>query len=296
MINPSVWIGTEGTPEVNSDAIAEPSGSLSLNLSGTDEVRSARIDTTLQDELVMTYSIQRTGGADSPEADEDLIFEYTDPAGDWVEADRFPGDGPDTDTFEERTVMLGDDAEHEDVRVRFRNASNSDDFDDYFIDDVTLSSTPILPGPFGLNNPTDGATGLSPSPSFNWQASQFANDYILQIDDDSDFSSPILDFSTGLTSFSNPGFSLPGDGEYFWRVFAENVNGQTIANEASRSFVVGDPLCVGDCNNSGEINFDDLVASLFRFGESDPSCDTDGNGTVDFNDLVATLFVFGPCE
>lgn len=295
-LNPLLWIGTEGTPEVNGDALNEPSGDLSLNLSGTDEVRSARIDSTLQDELVMTYSVQRTGGGDSPEPGEDLIFEYTNPSGDWVEADRFPGDGPDMVDFEERTIMLGDDAEHEDVRVRFRNTSTSDGFDDFFIDDVTLSSTPILPGPFALNNPADGATGVSVSPGFNWQASEFANDYILQIDDDPDFSSPILDFSTGLTAFSNPGFQLPGDGVYFWRVFAENVNGQTIATEPSRSFTVGNPVCVGDCDNNGVVDFNDLVAALFRFGQSEEACDADGNGTVEFNDLTATLFRFGPCE
>jgi len=53
--------------------------------------------------------------------------------------------------------------------------------------------------------------------------------------------------------------------------------------------------CAGDCNGSGAIDFDDLVAMLFQFGTADPLCDADASGAVDFNDLVATLFLFGPC-
>ena len=55
-------------------------------------------------------------------------------------------------------------------------------------------------------------------------------------------------------------------------------------------------LCLGDCDDNGEVNFNDLVSMLFLFG-TDPGdgCDADENSTVDFNDLVATLFLFGPC-
>ena len=54
--------------------------------------------------------------------------------------------------------------------------------------------------------------------------------------------------------------------------------------------------CVGDCNDSGDVSFDDLVAMLFEFGnDAGVGCDADDSGTVDFNDLVAALFAFGPC-
>ena len=55
-------------------------------------------------------------------------------------------------------------------------------------------------------------------------------------------------------------------------------------------------FCAGDCNNSGAVDFNDLVAMLFEFGESTPLCDTDASGTVEFNDLIAALFLFGQCE
>jgi len=53
--------------------------------------------------------------------------------------------------------------------------------------------------------------------------------------------------------------------------------------------------CPGDCNASGAVDFDDLIAMLFQFGSNDPLCDADGSGSIDFNDLIAALFIFGPC-
>jgi len=55
--------------------------------------------------------------------------------------------------------------------------------------------------------------------------------------------------------------------------------------------------CAGDCDDSGAVDFNDLVAMLFQFGGNGGGvgCDADDSGSVDFNDLVATLFLFGPC-
>ena len=53
--------------------------------------------------------------------------------------------------------------------------------------------------------------------------------------------------------------------------------------------------CPGDCNRDGAIDFNDLTAIIFEFGNNTDICDADGSGTVDFNDLTATLFLFGPC-
>jgi len=56
-------------------------------------------------------------------------------------------------------------------------------------------------------------------------------------------------------------------------------------------------VCPGDCELSGEVDFNDLVAMLFEFGNADDgACDADQNGTIDFGDLVAGLFLFGPCS
>ncbi|MEQ9616559.1 MAG: VCBS repeat-containing protein [Phycisphaerales bacterium] len=56
-------------------------------------------------------------------------------------------------------------------------------------------------------------------------------------------------------------------------------------------------VCLGDCDGSGTVDFNDLVSMLFEFGTpvSNPGCDADETGNVDFNDLVTALFLFGPC-
>jgi len=56
--------------------------------------------------------------------------------------------------------------------------------------------------------------------------------------------------------------------------------------------------CPGDCDESGVVDFNDLVSMLFEFGTpgSVAGCDADGTGVVNFNDLVTALFLFGPCK
>jgi len=54
--------------------------------------------------------------------------------------------------------------------------------------------------------------------------------------------------------------------------------------------------CVSDVDMNGVVNFNDLVETLFHFGEAGGPGDADGSGLVDFNDLVYILFDFGPCE
>jgi len=56
------------------------------------------------------------------------------------------------------------------------------------------------------------------------------------------------------------------------------------------------PGCLGDCDLSGCVDFNDLVAMVFLDGQMMTGpCDADGSGTIDFNDLVSALFFFGPC-
>jgi len=237
-IDEALWTGIDGTPEVNTDGLNEPSGDSSLNISGSDELRSARLDTSLQEDLMLTYQYERAGGADSPEAGEDLVLEYLDADVNWIEIDRILGDGPDMTAYDARNLMLPIAAEHENLRIRFRNLSSSDDFDDYFIDDISITGTPVFPGSFSLRTPFDGATGVSISPTFIWNISSNAAAYQLQIDNDSDFSSLILDFTTAFPSFDNPGFTLTPGTEYFWRVIASNVNGSVTSVQDPSSFTI----------------------------------------------------------
>ena len=109
--------------------------------------------------------------------------------------------------------------------------------------------------------------------------------------------------SPGANLFNISSFGEDADGEIYivsqsggavYRIVPEggivddNNNGIADTCEAS--------VCLGDCDNSGTVDFNDLVSMLFVFGQdTGDGCDTDESGEVNFNDLVSTLFLFGPC-
>jgi hypothetical protein len=59
----------------------------------------------------------------------------------------------------------------------------------------------------------------------------------------------------------------------------------------------GGATCVGDTNNSGAVDVDDLVAVILAWGPCPAPCGADVNnsGTVDVDDLVGVILAWGPC-
>ncbi len=55
--------------------------------------------------------------------------------------------------------------------------------------------------------------------------------------------------------------------------------------------------CIGDTNNSGEVDVDDLIAVILGWGPCGAKCpgDVDDSGTVDVDDLIAVILNWGPC-
>lgn len=74
-------------------------------------------------------------------------------------------------------------------------------------------------------DPLDGSTHAADNtPTFSWNAANDANDYQLQVDDDSDFSSPVVNTTTLGTSYT-PATAL-NNATYYWRVRGrDTVNG-----------------------------------------------------------------------
>jgi len=406
------WSGIDGVV-INGVGINEPSGTLSLNISGSTEIRSGRMNAQFEDNLVVSYFFQRTGGGNSTEGGDDLVAEFFDNANQWIEFDRQLGSGPDMTSFEAVSVALPNSAEHSDLRIRFRNPSPNAGFDDWFVDDVTVDSVAAVPGPFNLISPANGATGIGLGPAFTWGASENATFYTIEVDDNADFMSPEFATTTPFTNasipgspldqgtvynwritasningdtfgtpavatfttlanppvlffmfdpgvligemldppvsqtptlrwsestagvtyeieiddnddFSSPEFTTSGDmftldmgnvppafefdvpggqlaaaTQYYWTVSATNVGGTVVAAQGALTFITdgaGMPVCLGDCDDNGTVDFNDLIQMLFVFG-TDPGdgCDANEDSTVDFNDLIATLFLFGPC-
>ncbi len=54
--------------------------------------------------------------------------------------------------------------------------------------------------------------------------------------------------------------------------------------------------CPADLDDSGAVDFEDILRVLDAWGNKGGPEDLDGSGTVDFGDLLILLAAWGPCE
>lgn len=150
------------------------------------------------------------------------------------------------------------------------------------------------PGAFVLVAPASGATGVSTSPLFQWTTAVGASNYTIQVDDDSDFSSPVIDLTTGLTSYQPPAFTLDMGTPYHWKVVANNGVGSTASTPASAMFTTDGPLPEMPVLVSPSGTTVDTTAPEFQFSRADFANeyllevdDDPGFATPEISDTVA---------
>ncbi|MFH1226482.1 MAG: hypothetical protein V1701_01095 [Planctomycetota bacterium] len=109
----------------------------------------------------------------------------------------------------------------------------------------TTANSLILPEAFALISPgnTLSVTGLTPV--LTWEQPVTVDDFLLQIDNNNAFTSSLLAYTATITNTpsndSTVNFSIPADKltrytTYYWRVFARNNTGSTMATGAPWSF------------------------------------------------------------
>lgn len=82
-------------------------------------------------------------------------------------------------------------------------------------------NTPTTPS---LSTPSNGSTVTNSTPSFDWSDSTYANLYDFVLDDNSDFSSPIVNnTSVGASAYTLT--SSLSNGTYYWKVRGHNTSG-----------------------------------------------------------------------
>ena len=116
--------------------------------------------------------------------------------------------------------------------VRAHNISG----DTYSNSNTWWSFTTIAapPAAFGKSTPTNGGTGVSTSPTLQWNASAGAAsyEYCIDISADNACTSPVVWTSTGAnTSIALSG--LGGSATYYWQVRASSAGGTTYANSSA---------------------------------------------------------------
>ncbi|MBN2305063.1 MAG: hypothetical protein JXQ72_11325 [Anaerolineae bacterium] len=90
----------------------------------------------------------------------------------------------------------------------------------------TFTVTPPPPGRPRLTTPRSGVNLDTPTPALAWEAVTGGKRYQIQVDDQGNFNSPVIDetLDPGILTFTPP-VTLPDGGRYFWRVRAINEQG-----------------------------------------------------------------------
>lgn len=164
---------------------------------------------------------------------------------------------------------------------------------------ATLTVTPPPPGGFTLLSPAPGAVQVPTNSSFDWDDAAGAVYYRFVLDNNGDFSSPLIDISNLTQSTANvsPG-TLQGSTTYYWKVEATNDFGVTQSSPVSASFTtyVPPPACTADFDGNHAVNTTDLALMLGVFGHTvQPFSlgDLNGDGVVSTPDLISLLAQFG---
>ena len=109
------------------------------NPSGGDEIRTHVINLSAESAVRLSYAYEQTGTGDSPETGDDLIVEYQDGNGAWQNLRTHLGSGPDMTSFTTESMLLRAQALHATFRLRFRSTGTAGAFDDWFVDNVSVT-------------------------------------------------------------------------------------------------------------------------------------------------------------
>jgi len=132
-----------------------------------------------------------------------------------------------------------------DLQIGARNGIDrwSGDLDEIMLFNKALSNSEIfelfskdapLPSAPQLLSPSNGTLGLSTNPTLSWSPVEFAESYQLQVSASQNFNTLLINqINLNQTGFNLSGLSFST--QYYWRVAAVNVSGQSPWSE-SRSF------------------------------------------------------------
>jgi subtilisin family serine protease len=156
---------------------------------------------------------------------------------------------------------------------------------------------PDPPSPFSLVGPPDGATEVNALANilFQWTSSEPGIDYTIVVSKFASLASPVVNTTTSNTFWIVGGSTLLKGTTYYWGVTAEDIDSLTTDSTPFPASFHTDG-CLGDIDNSGAVNLQDLNIVLFNFGSAGPEGDSNQDGTVNLIDLNNVLFGFGsPC-
>lgn len=171
-ISTTKWAYVDGVI-ATTGSVAPPSGTIALQINaagntefGDDEIRTTFITLAGLPSATVSYFTQARG----VEAGEELVVEYWAANLRWIELARYTATGVDENVFTQRVhVLTGSNALHNEFRLRFR-AEVDQSNDNWYVDDVSVSASPIGLALNVESAPTDGAAILVAPNDQNGQA------------------------------------------------------------------------------------------------------------------------------
>ena len=153
----------------------------------------------------------------------------------------------------------------------------------FMIDDVRLDITTSCAAPAGpaLIGPADGTITTDTTPTLAWNPVANAGQYRLQIDNNADFSSPVVNELRTTTNYT-PSTALARQG-YFWRVIGVNTAGGCNQNGGSSPVWA---FTIGNVGASGAFlpSIHRAVISFPGPGEAEPNnSEFKANGPITLN-------------
>jgi len=145
-------------------------------------------------------------------------------------------------------------------------------------DDALATGSCPLPDPSAPTTPANGATNVPLRPAFVWTVSPLAADYLLEVDDTVNFSSPVYTATVAGASHT-PGTDLPSNTHLYWRVTANNPCGSGAPSSVFNFTTVAAP---GDCATGS------TASILYEYGFEAGAGSWTSSGTGDSWAIVAT--------
>jgi len=130
---------------VVTEAVNPPSMPYTLSLDGgNDTIVSQTIDMSDLEDVWFFYAFQCGGVGDPPESGDDLVFEYLNSVGEWVELSRQYGDMEKGGDFEIVSQELPTEALHGQFQFRITSSGSGSGDDDWYVDDININYTPSI--------------------------------------------------------------------------------------------------------------------------------------------------------
>jgi hypothetical protein len=147
------------------------------------------------------------------------------------------------------------------------------------VDSEEYNSAPDPPSGLGPTACVDGSWVDDDTPTLNFTQSDPDGNtvgYTVQIDDDDDFSSPAVDYTSGLMAEGDASFtsSSLNDGAYFWRVMSTDehnvAGGWSVANGGDIAFRLNTTTETGQTHKDTYRTCDDAYVSATGFPPNSP--------------------------